>query len=242
MNEHAGDTPDGVDVAWELLPRAIPVSVGALIFDGTGRLLILKPTYKKGWTIPGGVMEPTGETPWQACRREVAEECGVAVDAGRLVAVDTRPAKRGRPPGLRLLFDCGVLDERHAGWDPVVQGRDQRVPAAGDGPGSGAASPSREPTGRGCSADAGWVGMCLPGGRTPRSRGRSTLTGPTPAPGTRNHRQWTLLRGHADVSSKKCPPGWPWLAQWIVGPIVHRSSARSRRRPTERAARSLRTP
>ncbi len=111
MNEHAGDTPDGVDVAWDLLPRAIPVSVGALIFDGTGRLLILKPTYKKGWTIPGGVMEPTGETPWQACRREVAEECGVAVDAGRLVAVDTRPAKRGRPPGLRLLFDCGVLDE-----------------------------------------------------------------------------------------------------------------------------------
>src|SRR5260370_14699151 len=44
----------------------IPVSAGALIFDRAGRLLILKPTYKSGWTIPGGVMEADGETPWEA--------------------------------------------------------------------------------------------------------------------------------------------------------------------------------
>src|SRR5690348_2961409 len=50
---------------------AIPVSAGALIFDRRGRLLIIKPTYKSGWTIPGGVMEADGETPWQACMREV---------------------------------------------------------------------------------------------------------------------------------------------------------------------------
>jgi hypothetical protein len=39
---------------------AIPVSAGALIFDQAGRLLILRPTYKSGWTIPGGVMEANG--------------------------------------------------------------------------------------------------------------------------------------------------------------------------------------
>ena len=39
---------------------AIPASAGALIFDQTGRLLILKPVYKSGWTIPGGVMEAGG--------------------------------------------------------------------------------------------------------------------------------------------------------------------------------------
>src|SRR5262249_11594782 len=55
---------------------AIPVSAGAMIFDRRDRLLILKPTYKSGWTIPGGVMEADGETPWQACRREVLEETG----------------------------------------------------------------------------------------------------------------------------------------------------------------------
>jgi 8-oxo-dGTP diphosphatase len=92
---------------------AIPVSAGALIFDTTGRLLILKPTYKKGWTIPGGIMEPGGETPWDACRREVREECGVEVTSGRLACVDFRPARPagpGRPArlgGIRFLFDCG---------------------------------------------------------------------------------------------------------------------------------------
>jgi len=90
---------------------AIPASVGALIFDGAGRLLILKPTYKTGWTIPGGVMEADGETPWQACQREVREECGVEVRSGRLACVDFRPQRPGRPGGIRFLFDCGVADD-----------------------------------------------------------------------------------------------------------------------------------
>jgi ADP-ribose pyrophosphatase YjhB (NUDIX family) len=70
-NPPAGGTPE------DLALPAIPVSSGALIFDRSGRLLILKPTYKSGWTIPGGVMEADRETPWQACRREVREECGI---------------------------------------------------------------------------------------------------------------------------------------------------------------------
>ena len=89
----------------------IPVSAGALIFDSTGRLVILKPTYKTGWTIPGGVMEADGETPWDACRREVREECGIEVRAGRLACTDFRPARPGRPGGIRYLFDCGQADD-----------------------------------------------------------------------------------------------------------------------------------
>ncbi|HEX7996182.1 MAG TPA: NUDIX hydrolase, partial [Streptosporangiaceae bacterium] len=78
---------------------AIPVSAGALIFDRKGRLLILKPTYKSGWTIPGGVMEADGESPWQACKREVREECGLIVGTGRLACVDFRRPRPGRPGG-----------------------------------------------------------------------------------------------------------------------------------------------
>ena len=89
----------------------IPVSAGALIFDSAGRLLILNPTYKSGWTIPGGVMEADGETPWQACRREVREECGLDVCDGRLACTDFRPARPGRPGGIRFLFDCGRADD-----------------------------------------------------------------------------------------------------------------------------------
>jgi len=99
-------------VAQEPMPLpAIPVSAGALIFDPSGRLLILKPTYKSGWTIPGGVMEADGESPWEACQREVREETGLEVSHGRLAAMDFRPAKPGRQAGIRYLFDCGQFGD-----------------------------------------------------------------------------------------------------------------------------------
>jgi 8-oxo-dGTP pyrophosphatase MutT (NUDIX family) len=92
------------------VPR-IPASAGALIFDRDGRLLIVNPTYKAHWTIPGGVMEADGETPWEACRREVLEEVGLQVERGRLVAVDFLRPKSGKAGGMRFLFDCGALPD-----------------------------------------------------------------------------------------------------------------------------------
>jgi 8-oxo-dGTP pyrophosphatase MutT (NUDIX family) len=93
-----------------VLPR-IPASSGALIFDSRGRLLIANPTYKAHWTIPGGIMEADGETPWEACRREVQEEVGLTIENGRLVAVDFLRPRPGKPGGMRFLFDCGVLPD-----------------------------------------------------------------------------------------------------------------------------------
>jgi 8-oxo-dGTP diphosphatase len=87
----------------------LPVSAGALIFDDTDRLLILKPTYKSGWTIPGGIMAADGESPWEACQREVREECGLDVRSGRLACMDFRRWREGSPGGIRFLFDCGPL-------------------------------------------------------------------------------------------------------------------------------------
>ena len=92
------------------VPR-IPASAGALIFDEAGRLLILKPNYKKGWTIPGGQIDPDGESPWEACRRETREECGLEVEHGRLVCVDFLRPKANRPGGVRFLFHCGAFSD-----------------------------------------------------------------------------------------------------------------------------------
>jgi 8-oxo-dGTP diphosphatase len=93
-----------------VLPR-IPASSGALIFDEAGRLLIANPTYKAHWTIPGGIMEADGETPWEACRREVREEVGLTVEDGHLTAVDFLRPGPGKPGGMRFLFDCGALPD-----------------------------------------------------------------------------------------------------------------------------------
>ena len=131
MTTDNGFGPDETALEAVGLP-AIPISAGALIFDRAGRLLILKPTYKSGWTIPGGVMEADGETPWDACRREVAEECGLHIGAGhpaRLACMDFRRPRPGKPGGIRYLFDCDAFsDASLAGI--VVQPRGDRRASA----------------------------------------------------------------------------------------------------------------
>jgi 8-oxo-dGTP diphosphatase len=103
-------TSDSAQAAWpDGQTPAIPASAGALIFDRAGRLLIVKPTYKSGWSIPGGVMEADGETPWEACQREVREECGIDVQHGQLVCMDFRRPRPGKPGGIRFLFHCGII-------------------------------------------------------------------------------------------------------------------------------------
>ena len=62
------------------------LGAGAYIVDGEGRVLVVHQNYAKHrWSLPGGAVEP-GETPEQACAREVLEETGVEVDVGPLVA------------------------------------------------------------------------------------------------------------------------------------------------------------
>jgi 8-oxo-dGTP diphosphatase len=111
------DDPVNAD-AYPDIPR-IPASAGALIFDEAGRLLILKPNYKPGWTIPGGQVDANGESPWDACRRETLEECGLKLEHARLVCVDflsprpQRPDAAHRPSGVRFLFDCATFSDEH---------------------------------------------------------------------------------------------------------------------------------
>src|SRR5215469_6438108 len=118
---------------------AVPASASALIFDERGRLLILRPTYKSGWTIPGGVMENDGETPWQACRREVREECGLEVTSARLACVDFRRPGAGRAGGIRFLSptrSCCCASRSGAGYGRL----------SGATAGRGAATPSTSRT------------------------------------------------------------------------------------------------
>jgi 8-oxo-dGTP pyrophosphatase MutT (NUDIX family) len=45
----------------------------ALFRDEAGRVLLVEPTYKPVWDLPGGAVEAE-ESPHAACRREVREE------------------------------------------------------------------------------------------------------------------------------------------------------------------------
>jgi 8-oxo-dGTP pyrophosphatase MutT (NUDIX family) len=97
-------TPEG---ATFMLPMKY-LSAGALFFDEQGRLLLVKPTYKEGWEIPGGIVEHD-ESPKQACLREIKEELGLDVSLGPLLVIDYL-SRRDRPSdSLQMVFLGGTL-------------------------------------------------------------------------------------------------------------------------------------
>lgn len=85
------------------------VAAGALIRDAAGRVLLVKPMYKDGWEIPGGYVEP-GESPADACAREVMEEISLDRRPGRLLLVDWAPHP-SEGDKLLFLFDGGQLGD-----------------------------------------------------------------------------------------------------------------------------------
>ncbi|BCK67310.1 NUDIX hydrolase [Streptomyces platensis] len=91
------------------LPRVI-AGAGTLFRDAEGRLLLVEPNYRDTWLLPGGTVEAdAGESPRQAARRETAEEIGLDIEPGALLAVDWVRGK-DRPPLVSYLYDGGVLD------------------------------------------------------------------------------------------------------------------------------------
>ncbi|WP_233559142.1 NUDIX domain-containing protein [Micromonospora radicis] len=92
----------------EMPPVATPrVAAGALFLNDEGHVLLVRPSYKKHWDIPGGYVEP-GESPRAACIREVGEELGLKLPLGRMLVVDWAPAEH-EGDKLLFIFDGGTL-------------------------------------------------------------------------------------------------------------------------------------
>jgi ADP-ribose pyrophosphatase YjhB (NUDIX family) len=63
------------------------VAADVLIFDQTGLILLVEPTYKDFWDLPGGMAE-ANEPPRAAAERELREELGLDTHVGRLLVLD----------------------------------------------------------------------------------------------------------------------------------------------------------
>nr|WP_179783677.1 NUDIX hydrolase [Micromonospora jinlongensis] len=83
------------------------VAAGALFLDDEGRVLLVRPSYKKHWDIPGGYVEP-GESPRTACLREIEEELSLTAALGPMLVVDWAPAEH-EGDKLLFIFDAGTL-------------------------------------------------------------------------------------------------------------------------------------
>jgi ADP-ribose pyrophosphatase YjhB (NUDIX family) len=89
-------------------PAAPLVGVGAVVVDGDRVLLVRRgrPPALGRWSLPGGLVE-VGEPVEAAVRREVAEECGLAVLVHGLVGVVDRIV---RDPDGRVRYHYVLLD------------------------------------------------------------------------------------------------------------------------------------
>ena len=84
------------------------VAAGVLFRDREGRVLLVKPSYKDGWEIPGGYVEH-GESPLAAAVREVREELGADLEVTDLLVLDWAPHP-AEGDKLLVIFRGGTLN------------------------------------------------------------------------------------------------------------------------------------
>lgn len=120
------------------------MAAGVLFRDRDDRVLLVEPSYKPNWEIPGGAVE-ADESPWTAASRELVEELGLDRPLGRLLVVDYVRPQDSRPEGVVFVFDGGVWDEtdldglvfgdgeiRSAGFHTIEQARHKVKPLLAD--------------------------------------------------------------------------------------------------------------
>ncbi|MGW5200776.1 NUDIX domain-containing protein [Streptomyces spiralis] len=89
--------------------NALTASAAALFFNHDGEVLIVNPTYKDYWNLPGGGVDiEQGETPYDAAAREVREELGITPPIGGLL-VHAWIAVAGKGAQALYVFDGGIL-------------------------------------------------------------------------------------------------------------------------------------
>lgn len=94
------------------LPRKI-VAAATLCADEQGRLLVVHDTFKRHWTIPGGVVD-ADEDPRAGAERETWEEAGLRVCAGRLLGLFAA----SWPDRLALVYAADALGDTSAPLTP----------------------------------------------------------------------------------------------------------------------------
>ncbi|WP_106361785.1 NUDIX domain-containing protein [Glycomyces artemisiae] len=91
-----------------------------------GDVLMVQPTYKEPLELPGGYAE-VGESPVEACLREVREELGIGIALGGLLVVDWAPAP-SEGEKILFVFDGGQLS---ADQEAAIKLRESEVSSWG---------------------------------------------------------------------------------------------------------------
>lgn len=85
------------------------MGAGMLLLNEKGEILLVKPSYREHWSIPGGGVEE-GESPREACIREVREETGLEIVNIKFLVVGYNPEEGEKTESLQFIFYGGVLN------------------------------------------------------------------------------------------------------------------------------------
>lgn len=89
------------------------VAADVLLRRSDSEFLLVKPTYKPGWDLPGGMAE-ANEAPHEAAVRELNEELGLDVTLRCLLVVDWVAPHGPWDDQLSFIFDGGTIDQKAA--------------------------------------------------------------------------------------------------------------------------------
>lgn len=100
-------------------------AVGAIIRDELGRVLLIRRGDGRGWSLPGGIMEP-GERLIDSLVREVWEETGLEVEPMRLIGIYSDPEflHITYPNGDQAQFVSTTMECRIVGGQPRADGEE----------------------------------------------------------------------------------------------------------------------
>lgn len=93
--------------------RHYRMGAGVVIRGEGGRVLLVEPTYKENWEIPGGVVE-ADEAPWATAEREVREELGLELRVHQPLLIDHLTTDVQLDEGMASLLASGRLTEDEA--------------------------------------------------------------------------------------------------------------------------------
>ncbi|MPZ87040.1 MAG: NUDIX domain-containing protein [Nitriliruptorales bacterium] len=95
------------------------VAADVVFRDADSRILLVDPSYKPDWDVPGGMAE-ANESPRDAALREIREELGFQAQLGRILCVDWVSPHGPWDDSLVFVFDGGALTtEQAASLRPV---------------------------------------------------------------------------------------------------------------------------